>query len=217
MIISKSNQQRKRRGGRRKRNTRRVGGIIPHPPAIQGYQVVHSTVLRYTVQTAVTALAITFNNLLDTINIATTAILASRLFRFVKVSRLRMWVMPSIGTSETCTVIFNGNTLGQQGDFIAHTDSSMGVEPAFLDVAPNRKALVSDFQPASSNTAFTLWLPVGAVIDCHLVFKGAVDGIGVAVLNAPIGATAGATYWRGLDGQQTASSDFVVPLGISQD
>lgn len=212
------NKKRKNKNGNRKAGSRDTNiGIIPHPPAIHGFQVVHNTTLRFTVGTATQELPITYNNLLDCINVASAANLAYRLFRLVKIKRIQAWAVPVIGGTSTVQITFSGLTVGQVGNSITHTDQSMGLEPAYLSVAPSRKSLASDYQPASNNVAFELTLPVGAVIDVHLVFKGNTDGIAATTANAPAGATVGATYWRGLDGAALSASDFLVPTGIASD
>ncbi len=142
--------------------------IIPHPPPISNYQITHKVALRFTVGTAVVSGAITFQNLLDTICVATSAVAPYDLFTFVKVRRLRLWALPLIGGAATVGVVFSGTTTGVVGDQKTHTDTSMGIEPAYLDVAPSNESLASKFQVSSANTAFSVTVPVGAVIDCHL-------------------------------------------------
>jgi hypothetical protein len=189
---------------------------IPRPPRIDGYQLSHGVTLRYAVATALTGTVITFQNLLDTILFATTAVAPYDVFSFVKIKKITLWATPALGTTVNVSCVFPGLTGGVSGDEQLHTDNSMGIEPAYLSVKPSARSLASFFQSSSNLGALVLYAPQGAVIDVKLHFRGSTLAAATAAQNASVGAAVGATYWRGLDGIAVAASKFTVPLGIVQ-
>jgi len=186
--------------------------MISHPPTISNYVVKHSTRLRFTAGAAIDQ-AITFADLLDTLLVAKTAVAGSDLFQSVKVRGVEVWASPVLGTATTVIVGFLGATSGEVGDQSVHTDTSMGIQPAHVLARPTLRSLASNFQLASAGEAFYLNCPTGSVVDVELTFNGAFAA-SVAAQNALVGATAGATYLRGLDGLAVAASKL---LPISSD
>jgi len=190
--------------------------VISHPPPIQDFQITHKTVLRYTVGTLLAALSVTFQNLLDTVLFNTTAIAPFDLFRMVKIRAVEMWALPTIGSASTVSITFAGIGAGIVGDERFHSDTSMGIEPAHLRVKPDSKSLASNFQVSGPNNAFTIWAPVGAVIDLHLSFRSSVNGAAVAAQNASLGAIVGSLAFRGFDGVALATTSTLLPTGVIQ-
>lgn len=186
---------------------------ISHPPEIPGYEIRHSVVTRFTTNAAFAG-TITFRNLLDTWLVATTATTGADLFFAVKIRKVEIWALPILGVATNVGVAFSGVTAGAVGDLKYHTDTSMGVQPAHVSARPSAKALASTFQLSSAAIAMDLQLPSGAVIDMHLSFIGTFANP-VNAQNALVGAGAGATYVRGLDGLAIATTKFtpVVPEG----
>jgi hypothetical protein len=209
---------RKEKNLRQKSSKKRMGNasMIPRPPQLNGYEVKHSKVLRFVCTTAF-ASAVTFQNLLDTILFTGDAgITAYDLFYMVRVARIKAWALPTIGTAESITIIFDGQTAGSQGDREVHTDTSMGIEPAFVSAAPRVDTLASKFQISSNNTAFFLDVPAGAVVDVSLEFHSDCLKQSVAAGSAPVGAPVGCVAFRGLDGLPSASTKFQIPVGLNQ-
>jgi hypothetical protein len=103
--------------------------LIPHPPPIQSFGLKHSTTLRFTATAAAGQTEITFQNLIDTINFAATAVTAFQVFRTVKIRYVEVWAVPVIGNAASIVVEFNGGTVGSAGDQVIHTDTSMGINP----------------------------------------------------------------------------------------
>jgi hypothetical protein len=205
--------QRAKRGTRRARATKNGKEMISHPPQINGVQLTHSTTLRYRAIAAAGALNVTFQNLLDTLLVATTAIVGFDLFQAVKIRRVRVWGMPVIGAASSVSVEFGGVTAGIVGDQIVHTDTSMGVQPAHVDCRPSKKSLASDYQVNSAAVAFILSCPAGSVIDLELTFKSQfAPAFNNAAQNALVGATAGGQYLRGMDGLAAAGTNFTPEL-----
>jgi len=182
-------------------------GGIPHPPAIQP-QITHRQRMRFTCTTAQTNVNITFQDLLDTINIATAAGAAYDMFDQVKVNLVEMWSAPVQGNAPSQVGLeFSGNTAGQAGDGRVFSDSSMGVEPAHVRAAPARASTASMWTVSSGDTAFQLTCPTTTVVDVDLSFR-TVFSNPQATQNAPAGATAGQVYYRGLDGKATAATQL---------
>jgi hypothetical protein len=120
--------------------------IIPHPPPIQDFAIVHSTRLRFITNTAVNTTTITFKNLLDTLLMCTSAVTAYDLFQLVKIRRVQMWAVPVIGNATTVVCEFVGAAVGQVGDGAIHTDTSMGIDPAHVSCKPSARSQLSQFQ-----------------------------------------------------------------------
>lgn len=195
---------------------RRVDLQIPHPPAIMP-QINHRQRMRFSCTAAQVTSNITFKNLLDTINIATTAVNAFQLFDQVRVNFVELWAAPVQGAAPAQVAIeFAGAAAGVAGDGRVYSDSSMGVEPAHLRVVPSKGSQVSQWQFESASTAFLLTCPVAAVVDVDLSFR-ATTVAPVATTNAPVGATAGDIYYRGLDGVAVAGTQLppVTPGNIN--
>jgi hypothetical protein len=189
--------------------------MIPHPPKIGNYQIVHSQVMRLVTKSLVNT-TVTWQNLLDMIGVTQTAIAGSNLFSLVKIRRITVWSLGAIGTSQTVSIVFgNGSVLGQIGDFKYHTDSSMGIEPAYLNVSPDSKSQASEFQPSTANTAFSIGCPAGSTIDIHLSYKG-FAGVTTLEQNALVGAAIGVVFFRGLDGLAFSATNYNHPTGVYQ-
>jgi len=217
MIQRKSKKSKKNQIGNRKAGSRinDSQSVIPHPTPIQSFNVVHSAKLRFVLGSAFQG-TITWQNLLDLILVATSATAVSDLFYAVKIKYIELWSLPSIGGANSVSVTFDGTVAGLVGNQVTHTDTSMGIEPAHLRVGPGKKTLASMFQVSTGNVAFLLDVPSGAVVDLKLIFKDNTLGVAVSAQNAGVALTAGATYWRGLDGLALATTKFIVPFGIIQ-
>lgn len=207
----RSNTRKKGNGGRK--HTPRIGSrseVIPHPPAANT-ALIHKARLRF-ITNAAFAGNIQWNHILDTINVATTATAATDLFWMVRVKRIQIWVNGLTNTSQSIELTFTGLSTGIPGDEQMHTDMSMGVEPAYIDARPSAKSMASLFQSSTNQVAWFMDIPAAAVVDLTCEFRNNFVGTAAAVTNAPVGATAGAVYLRGLDGQAAATSKFT-PVG----
>lgn len=210
---TRSNQN-KRKGGARRGAA--LKEMISHPPQINGLEVRHGVTLRFRA-TAATTTNVTFQNLLDTMLVATSATAGTNLFQTVKIRRVRVWGMPAVGASGSVAVEFSGTTAGLVGDQAIHTDTSMGVQPAHVDARPSRRSLAADYQVSSANVAFTIAVLAGSVVDVELSFRSQfAPNSNAAAQNALAAATAGIQYLRGLDGLATATSNYVPELGGAQ-
>jgi hypothetical protein len=208
--------QRKQRKGTRKVARGRVDQrqLIPHPPQLGSFGITHSTRLRFIVNAAVNQTVITFQNLLDLINVAASAATAYQLFESVRIRSVEMWATPVIGNATTVQVEFAGASAGIRGDSKIHTDTSMGIEPAYVLARPASMSGAALFQSSGANTAMILTCPSGTVIDVALTFRG-LPGAATATQNVPVAATTGAWYYRGLDGLAIAVTVFVPVINAS--
>jgi len=203
----------KRLGGARGGGNRAaVGQVIPHPPQLCT-ELRHKTKLRF-ITNAAFAGNITFQNLLDTINVALTAGTAVDLFWMARIRRIQIWNNGLTNVTQTLELTFNGITPGFIGDERMHTAMSMGVEPAYINARPSARALCGEFFPSSTAVAWFMDIPINSVVDIDLEFRNSFVGTAPLVQVSPAGATAGAVYLRGLDGQAAASSKFT-PVGSS--
>jgi hypothetical protein len=191
-------------------------GPISHPPQLYGIELRHSVTLRYRATAAFTT-NVSFQNLLDTLLVAISAIAGVDLFQTVKVRRVRVWGIAAIGTASSVSVEFGGTVAGIVGDQAIHTDTSMGIQPAYIDARPNVRALVSDYQINSAANAFTISGPAGSVVDLDLSFRSQyAPNVNTAAQNALVGATAGIQYIRGFDGFAVAATNFVPEYTVGQ-
>jgi hypothetical protein len=160
--------------------------------------------------TAAAELVVTFQNLLDTILVATSATTGVDVFDAVRVNSIEIWAIAALGTPATVMLSFNGETIGAQGDQKTHSDTSMGVEPAHVRARPDPLTQAGQFQASAANAAFIITVPAGAVIDVSISLRQPVLGQAVASQNVLVGATAGVIYYRALDGKTTALTNFPV-------
>jgi hypothetical protein len=192
-----------------------------HPPQINGVELRHSVTLRFIVSTTVVRQSITFQNLLDTLLVATSATTGVDLFQAVRVRRVRIWGLPlaqgvAPGATSSVYLEFAGNITGIVGDQAYHTDTSLALNPAFVDAKPSASSLASDWQVATASTAFLLSVAVGGIVDVHLSFRSQFAPDGNSGAQAALtGATAGLQYIRGLDGLGAATSKFTPELAAA--
>jgi len=203
--------------GRQPRNQNGEGALmhITHPPQINGIELRHSTTLRF-VTTAAVSTSVTFQNLLDTLLVATTATAGTDLFQTVKIRRVRLWASPLLGSAVSVSVEFSGQTAGAVGDQAIHNDTSMGIQPAHVDARPAPRCLASNYQLSSTAVAMSLQGPAGMVVDVELTFRSQYVAVNAAAQNALVGATAGSQYLRGLDGLAVATSKYAADYAIGQ-
>jgi len=166
---------------------------------------------------------ITFQNLLDTVLFATTAITAADVYQAVRVNSVEVWA-PSQGVNpggetgflppSTVTVVFDGATVGAAGDLKVHTDTSMGIQPAHVRARPDPVTQADQFQQSGARVAFGLNIPEGTIVDVSMTFRQPVMGVAVVSQIAPVGLTIGATYFRGLDGKAASTTNLPV-VGVN--
>jgi len=207
------NQQKKGKKGPKSSsnsNSQLALRIVPHPPMIRGVELQHKVTLRY-ISLQTIAQDIQYRNLLDLMLVAVTTTSGFDLFETVKIRRIRIWGPPNNsasapGTPSSIRLEFSGTVTGSIGDQQLYTDTSMGVEPAYIDARPSPKSLASNFQLSAATTAFSINCPLGTVVDLSLSLRSMFSNANAAASTALVAATVGAQYLRGLDGQPIASS-----------
>ncbi len=198
------------RGQKQKKGAKRAGVVQvvrTHPPPIRA-QISHRQRLRFLCLTAGSQ-SVTFANLLDCMLVATSATTAVDIFDQVKVNFVEMWAT-GVNNVSLLTVAcgFTGGTTGVAGDGRIISDTSMNSEPAHIKAKPLPSSAAGQWQISNGLVAFTLFdCPAAAIIDVDCSFRNA-DIAPVSSAVAPVGATAGQFYYRGLDGQATASTKF---------
>jgi hypothetical protein len=180
--------------------------LISHPPPISP-QIVHHQRMRFVANTAVFK-NISFQNLLDTIGVAITAILGYDLFDQVKLSSVELWSLPAIGSSNLISVQFSGAAPGSIGDGAVHSDNSMGIQPAHVLARPNSLSQSAQWQPSSAAASFALTCPTGTVVDVSLSFRMITTSAPQALQNALVAAVVGDVFYRGLDGLALAATSL---------
>jgi len=197
------------------RSGRRGGQLISHPPLINSYGITRDARLRFVnVGTAWTG-AMTYADLLDTLLVATSSTTLYDLYMGVKINSVEAWYLPAGGstaTPGTISVVFDGVTLGAQGDQKIHTDTSMGVEPAHVKAAPAPMSQQAQWQTSSTSGAFFLQCPIGTVIDVSCSFRNPVVGVFKQAQLPGVGLSTGAIYYRGLDAVAISTSTLQ-PVG----
>jgi hypothetical protein len=187
-----------------------------HPPQTS-FQLATSRRLRFSVTTALTEAPITFQNLLDTIAVATSATTAQDLFTHVKVKAVEMWSVPVVGNVALVACAFTGISAGAAGTGRVISDTSMGIQPAHIIARPERMSQVGQYQPSGAKVAFELTCPVGAIIDLVVSFRNALDNGATATQNVPVAASGGQLFYRGLDGLAIATTQIPpqVPASVA--
>jgi len=186
-----------------------VSGSLSHPPAIQPQLVHRQQRLRFTCTTAQTNAAISFRNLLDTINFASSTTVLYNVFDQVKVASVELWATPALGATSAVACQFGGGTAGSVGDGRVYSDNSMGIEPAHVIARPERMSQAAQWQVSENAvTAFSITCPVGAVIDVMLKFRTVSTVAPNAAANTAVGATVGDVVYRGLDGLAAAGTQL---------
>jgi hypothetical protein len=208
---SKSTQRKKSKVGNRKAGSRMNIERMEHPPQINGYEITHKKRLRFTCIAGVTRAAISFADLLDLIVLSTTAIQGYDLFDVVKVLKAEVWGQAALGTPNTITVVYTSAT----GDRSVHTDTSLGVKPAYVKAVPSQKSLASFWQVSAAGPCLSLTVAAGSVIDLNLSFKTAEFTAPQGTQNALVGATVGDIYYRGMDALNSAATNFPPVLGVN--
>jgi hypothetical protein len=199
----------KQKQSRMLRGLGRLDRGIPHPPPISA-QIVHTQRLRFVITTTASSNAvITWASLLDAICVANTATAGTQLFDHIKLRAVEIWYSPAIGGSNQVAVEFSGTAAGFVGDGKVWSDNSMGVEPAHVRAVPQRLSQVAQWQPRSTNTAFLVTAPIGAVLDVEVSLRTVTSVAPAALQAALVGATAGEIYYRGIDGQAIAATTYV--------
>jgi hypothetical protein len=173
---------------------------IPHPPPNKPEIRVTKT-FRFVAGAARSDQALTFAELLNQLEVATTATTTVRLINAVRLIKLEIWAAVAQGAAPSLLQITGSG--GGPGSIVS--DTQMGVEPAHVVWRPpktSRAALwgVSAVDDATVLCEYTC--PVNAVIDVtmEMVLLSAIVGGPATAGSVPVGAAVGALYCDYLDG-----------------
>jgi len=165
-------------------------------------------------------ISVTFQNLLDSWMVATSATTASQLFDFVKIKKIVIRAMANAAygggipfAAVTVGVEFTGLTSGVLGSGKNRQNSGLATTPVFLSVKPDRMAQAAQWQPSSAGTAFVIRcadfagnMVAGSLIDVHVALKNSADISPAAIGTARAGMTTGNLYFGSLDGLALAAT-----------
>jgi len=200
-----------RRGGRQLggggRRMRSAGG----PPEFISTPSVGKT-FRFTNATAVVSLPITRNMLLNLMTVATTTTNQARIFDAVKLKRVRCWgEPPALGSAPTSLQV---EWLGNQAPSTIHSDTAIGVRPAFVDTRPPLDSSDRWWSISGTNGSEVLFNytgPAGSIVDVMLSFRLNDDEAAIfGEAGTAAGATIGVMYYNYLDG---FASKKLAPVG----
>jgi len=212
-MSSKNKQKRGKKNMNVSSSSMSVGPV--HPPPIRGIELKHRVTLRY-ISNATIAQNITYQNLLDLMLVASTTTNGYDLFEAVKIKRIVMYATPVTGAPTSMRLEFSGGTTGLVGDQDLYTDTSMGIQPAYINAKPDQKSLAANWQKSGTSIAFTLNAPVNTVIDLHLDLRSQFSNANPVAQNALVAANVGGQYLRGLDGAAVATSLWLCEFAAAQ-
>jgi len=198
--------------------------LIPKPPPFQS-SIQIAQIFRFQSVAAFASTVITLRDLFDILNVALTAVTATQLLQSMRFKRIRIWGPPAAAlTPVTVSVEFpTGGSSGGgsiSGPLRVWSDTSIGsTECAFIDRKPAKGSFQSLWQvgePVTNPPFVTISGPAASVVEVHILGVMLLNGGVVSVTNAPVAATAGQVYLRGLDGLAAAGTNFV-PLSYPTD
>jgi hypothetical protein len=188
------------RGSRRSAQTLR----IPHPPPFQAaYQVTKTLRFQSTAALTQATATITFQNLLDLMCVADTAVSAYRLFSSVRLNSVKIWGPPAAALAPvTVSVEFQANASASiAGPNRLKSDTSIGSTSGAFVMARPPEGSISSFWggQTSASAVFSLTGPINSIVDINITLLLQNGEPPKLVTSAPVGAIVGTVYCRGLD------------------
>lgn len=168
--------KRTRRGGKNRRRQLALG--IPRPEQFTASYVLRNQQMRFDITNANPG-SISTDFLLNSWVVASTTSSYARLLNAVRLRRVRIWgPPPSAGsTPNSISIEFIGSGIADTtlGPSMKYSDSTMGVQMAYLDVRPPRGSMAAFWLEdgiSTQNIANVVYYQ-GCVIDlfCDLIFK----------------------------------------------
>jgi len=209
-----------RKKSKKQTNTVTRPGVSVHPPPLQSTITIRRTQrFQATSDLGVNGQAITFQNIGDTLLFASTASIGWQLAHSLIVRRVRVWgAMSSSLQPVTVSLEYAlQSTVGVNSDSLRFADTSIGATyPAFIDTKPPRNSGAGMWRYSSEQaTAFTIYCPVGSLVDVQYEFK-LHDDAGAQSVNTTLAGAGivGALLSRGLDGNTIAATNLK-PVGVS--
>lgn len=211
-MMRQSLQQRSRgpRRGGRKSGQAGVSRTAP-PEFVPTFSLGHK--FRFTTAASdVSAKSITRAMLLNLYTMAVTTTTQNRIITAVKLKRVSVWGgVPALGgASKPVTVEWTGS----QAPSTIHTDSTMGIRPAYVTTVPPQDTSDRWWSISGSNESEVLFIitaPAGSIIDVDLSVRFADDEAAVVgESGTSVASTVGHVYWNYLDG---FASKTLAPVG----
>jgi hypothetical protein len=197
-----------RRGGRQRGPGR---AMLSHPPQFKP-TVGFSHKFRFASGTNAGTTAITRAQLLNLIQVATSAVTTVRVFQAVRLKKVEMWTNPPVlgSTPVTCSCEW----IGENSPSTVHSDTSMGVQPAHVLSRPpasssNRWWSLSGQQ--ETDNLIVLIFPADTIIDVSVQVR-MVEQENPTAGDVPAGASLGKLYGNYLDG---IVSGLLLPIGYT--
>ncbi len=117
--------------------------------------------------------SVTSDTLLNLYLVATAATTTARLFQAVKLKRVQVWAQPPALGSAAVSVSLDwdsGTGVAAFGGSWTVSDTTSGIEPAYIDSRPPRQSVAAFWINNGQTTAtlFTFSVPTGAIIDLQV-------------------------------------------------
>lgn len=214
MVRSNKRSQRPRgarRGGNQRKGQGAGRGNRASPPEfVSTLSLGHR--FRFVAVSAFSRLSITRAMLLNLYTMATTTTNQFRLISGIKLNRISMWGQPAaLGSTATPLLV---EWLGQYSPSTIHSDTPIGVRPAYVRTRPPIDAAERWWTLSGNNETETLARlsgSAGTVIDVEVSIRLSDDESAAAGENGTGAASAvGTVYWNYLDG---FASKMLAPTG----
>jgi len=209
-LRNRNSRRSSRRRNKGSRNNQKV--VLTPPPFLPTVCAGHK--FRFNCGTNTGNFTITRGNLLNLMVVATTTTTVARIYTGIKLKRVQIWVNPPVvgDPSLQCSLEW----VGENSPSVLHSDSTMGVRPAYISSKPpldssNRWWSMSGSQEA--DPLFSLSLPVGSVIDITTSIRF-VDNEAAVNEGGIVGALVGTVYYNYLDGVTSGMLSPVGPVNI---
>jgi len=162
------------------------------------------------------SITVSYNILLDAVNVATTATTAYQVYDAVRVRRARLWVtsdaaVGAINAPAGASISLLGGTTGAVGvQQETNAVSISNAEPGFCTIKPSSMSAAALFQTNGGGAAYKVDIlglaRIVIEVDCDFEFNS--DNAPTAVAQAPVGAIVGQFYFRGMDGNRVGATNW---------
>jgi len=154
---------------------------------------------------AATSLTVTYQNLLDAVNLAASATTAYDLYDMVRIKRVTIrFVAGAVGAIGTCELDFPNLVNGTAGSGKSISATAMSAsEYSVLSGKPDKMSGNAQWQGGLNSIAFYIAFTGTAglaLVDVEANYRIDSNITPAAVQNAPVGSIVGQVYFRGLDG-----------------
>jgi len=185
--------------------------MLPRPPQFQP-TIGFSHKFRFQSGTNAGTTAITRAQLLNLIQVATSAVTTVRPFQAVRLKKIEMWTNPGVLGSPPTTV--SVEWIGENSPSTVHSDTSMGVQAAHVLSRPpasssNRWWSLSGQQ--ETDNLMVLIFPADTIVDVSVQVR-MVEQENPTAGDVPVGASLGKLYGNYLDG---LASGLLAPIGFT--